>query len=42
MRHIRRHGDVMTLARERMPGRDLVWGDYDLCFPIADLYDGRV
>lgn len=20
---------------------DLVWGDYDLCFPIADLYDGR-
>jgi hypothetical protein len=21
---------------------DLVWGDYELCFPIADLYDGRI
>jgi hypothetical protein len=21
---------------------DLVWDDYDLCFPIADLYEGRV
>jgi hypothetical protein len=21
---------------------DLVWNDYDLCFPIADLYEGRI
>jgi hypothetical protein len=21
---------------------DLMWGDYDLCFPIADLYAGRL
>jgi hypothetical protein len=21
---------------------DLVWNDYDLCFSIADLYEGRV
>ena len=21
---------------------DLVWGDYDLCFPVSDLYQGRV
>lgn len=21
---------------------DLVWGDYDLCFPIADLYYDRI
>jgi len=21
---------------------DLVWGDYDLCFPIGDLYEGHV
>ncbi len=21
---------------------DLMWGDYDLCFPIADLYEGQV
>ena len=21
---------------------DLFWDDYDLCFPIADLYEGRI
>ena len=21
---------------------DLVWGDYDLCFPVADLYKGLI
>ncbi len=21
---------------------DLVWHDYELCFPVADLYEGRV
>lgn len=21
---------------------DLIWGDYDMCFPVADLYDGRI
>jgi hypothetical protein len=21
---------------------DLMWGDYDLCFPVADLYEGRL
>jgi hypothetical protein len=21
---------------------DLTWNDYDLCFPIADLYEGRI
>jgi hypothetical protein len=21
---------------------ELVWGDYDLCFPIADLYQNRL
>ena len=21
---------------------DLIWGDYDLCFPIVDLYEGQV
>jgi hypothetical protein len=21
---------------------DLIWGDYELCFPIADLYDGKI
>ncbi len=21
---------------------DLMWGDYEMCFPIADLYEGRI
>ncbi len=21
---------------------DLTWNDYDLCFPVADLYEGRI
>lgn len=21
---------------------DLIWDDYELCFPIADLYEGRI
>jgi hypothetical protein len=21
---------------------DLLWGDYDLCFPVMDLYQGRI
>jgi hypothetical protein len=21
---------------------DLMWGDYELCFPVADLYEGRI
>ncbi len=21
---------------------DLLWGDYELCFPVADLYEGRI
>lgn len=21
---------------------DLVWGDYEMCFPIADLYEGDI
>ena len=21
---------------------DLIWGDYEMCFPIADLYDGEI
>ena len=21
---------------------DLIWNDYDLCFPMADLYEGNI
>jgi len=26
----------------RVEHGDLLWGDYYLCFPVADLYQGRV
>jgi hypothetical protein len=26
----------------RLEDGDLVWGDYELCFPIADLYTGNL
>ena len=26
----------------RLEYGDLVWDDYDLCFPIADLYQGQI
>ena len=26
----------------RLEYGDLVWGDYELCFPIADLYENKV
>jgi hypothetical protein len=26
----------------RIEHGDLVWGDWDLCFPIADLYSGQI
>jgi hypothetical protein len=29
-------------ASFRVEQGDLLWGDYDLCFPVADLYEGRV
>lgn len=29
-------------ASFRIEQGDLLWGDYDLCFPVADLFEGRV
>ena len=29
-------------ASYRVEHGDLVWGDYDLCFPIVDLYLNRI
>ncbi len=34
--------DRAAFARFAIRDGDLVWDDYDLCFPIADLYEGRV
>jgi Protein of unknown function (DUF2442) len=29
-------------ASFRVEYGDLLWGDYELCFPIADLYEDRI
>jgi hypothetical protein len=34
--------DADLFARFTVKDGDLIWGDYDLCFPIADLYEGHV
>ena len=39
---IRAYLDPAAFARFEIRDGDLIWGDYDLCFPIADLYEGRV
>jgi hypothetical protein len=35
---IRAYLDPVLFAEFRIQYGELVWGDYDLCFPIADLY----
>lgn len=39
---IRQYLDPVKFQTYRLDHGDLMWGDYDLCFPIADLYEGHV
>jgi len=39
---IRAFLDPHKFATFSLEGGELVWGDYELCFPIADLYEGRL
>ncbi len=39
---IRAYLDPEKFSHFRLEYGDLVWDDYDLCFPIADLYEGRI
>jgi len=34
--------DPAQFAKFSIKDGDLLWGDYDLCFPVADLYEGRL
>jgi len=34
--------DPIAFSKFAVKDGDLIWGDYDLCFPIADLYEGRI
>ena len=39
---IRVYLDPEKFSHFRLEYGDLVWDDYDLCFPIADLHEGQV
>lgn len=39
---IRAYLDGDRFAAFRLDHGDLVWGDHDLCFPIADLYINKL
>ena len=39
---IRAYLDPKTFGDFRLEHGDLVWNDFGLCFPIADLYEGRL
>jgi hypothetical protein len=39
---IRAYLEPARFATFRIEYGELVWGDYDLCFPIADLYHNRL
>ncbi|SFR53425.1 DUF2442 domain-containing protein [Thiomicrospira sp. ALE5] len=36
---ISKYQDLSLFKAYRLTDGDLEWGDFDLCFPIADLYD---
>lgn len=44
LRHpdIRGYLDPARFSAYRIEYGELVWGDYDLCFPIADLYQNQL
>ena len=39
---IRAYLNPEKFSQFRLEYGDLVWDDYDLCFPIADLYEGEI
>ena len=40
--HIRKYLDPELFQQFTLADGDLFWHDYDLCFPIADLYEGQI
>lgn len=39
---IRRYLGKQEFKRFKIDNGDLEWNDYDLCFPIADLYENNI
>ena len=39
---IRKYLDPQKFAGFTIESGDLVWSDYELCFPLGDLYEGNI
>jgi hypothetical protein len=39
--HINKYRDLTLFKQFKITDGDLEWNDYDLCFPIADLYENK-
>ena len=39
---IRKYLDIDKFKKFSVEYGDLFWNDYDLCFPVADLYEGQI
>lgn len=39
---IRKYLDINEFKNFKIDAGDLEWNDYDLCFPIADLYENNI
>ncbi|NKC15828.1 MAG: DUF2442 domain-containing protein [Gammaproteobacteria bacterium] len=39
---INKYLDLKEFKKYELNSGDLVWNDYDLCFPVADLYENNI
>jgi len=39
---IKKYLDPQLFESFTIEGGDLVWNDYELCFPFCDLYEGKI
>ena len=39
---IRKYLEIEQFSKFNVDNGDLEWNDYDLCFPVADLYENRI
>ena len=39
---INKYLNTEKFSKFEIDNRDLEWNDYDLCFPIANLYEGKI
>jgi len=39
---IKKYLDINEFKKFKLDAGDIEWNDYDLCFPIADLYENNI